>query len=160
NMIAKRVINQINKPPFITIKIKNELPTLFADGNMIEKVFEILIGNAIAHVDKKNGLIEIGSETTEKDYIFSIKDNGIGIHEKYHDKIFKMFKVMKSTKSAGIGLSILKKIISHYNGQVSVKSNPGVETTFCFNLPISGVSPKKNINQFEERGITIYNKVL
>jgi two-component system sensor histidine kinase/response regulator len=159
NTITKRVINQINNP-HIKIKITNELPTLFVDGDMMEKVFEILIGNAIAHVDKENGLIEIGCETTQKDYIFSIKDNGVGIDEKYHKKIFKMFEVIESTKSLGIGLSILKKIISHYNGQVSVKSTPGVETTFCFNLPISGVSPKKNINQFEERGITPYNRVL
>jgi two-component system sensor histidine kinase/response regulator len=147
NTITKRVINQINNP-YIKIKITNELPTLFIDEDMIEKVFEILIGNATAHVDKENGLIEIGCETTQKDYIFSIKDNGVGIHEKYHKKIFKMFEVIESTKSLGIGLSIFKKIISHYNGQVSLKSTPNVETTFYFNLPITEVSTKKSINQF------------
>jgi two-component system sensor histidine kinase/response regulator len=147
NTITKRVINQINNP-HIKIKITNELPTLFIDGNMMEKVFEILIGNAIANVDKENGLIEIGCETTQKDYIFSIKDNGVGIHEKYHKKIFKMFEVIESTKSLGIGLSIFKKIISHYKGQVSLKSTPNVETTFYFNLPIAEVSTKKSINQF------------
>jgi two-component system sensor histidine kinase/response regulator len=147
NTITKRVINQINNP-HIKIKITNELPTLFIDGNMMEKVFEILIGNAIANVDKENGLIEIGCETTQKDYIFSITDNGVGIHEKYHKKIFKMFEVIESTKSLGIGLSIFKKIISHYKGQVSLKSTPNVETTFYFNLPITEVSTKKSINQF------------
>jgi two-component system sensor histidine kinase/response regulator len=142
NTITKRVINQINNP-HIKIKITNELPTLFVDGNMMEKVFEILISNAVAHVDKENGLIEIGCETTQKDYIFSIKDNGVGIHPKYHEKIFKMFQVVESPKSTGIGLSMVKKIISHYNGQVYLKSIPNVETTFYFNLPISEVSPKK-----------------
>jgi two-component system sensor histidine kinase/response regulator len=139
NTIAKRVINQINNP-HIKIKITNELPTLFADGDMMEKVFEILIGNAIAHVDKENGLIEIRCEITGKDYVFSIKDNGVGIHEKYHKKIFKMFEAIESTKSLGIGLSIFKKIISHYKGQVSLKSTPNVETIFYFNLPITEVS--------------------
>jgi two-component system sensor histidine kinase/response regulator len=147
NTIAKRVINQINNP-HIKIKITNELPTLFADGDMMEKVFEILIGNAIAHVDKENGLIEIRCEITGKDYVFSIKDNGVGIHEKYHKKIFKMFEAIESTKSLGIGLSIFKKIISHYKGQVSLKSTPNVETIFYFNLPITEVSTKKSINQF------------
>lgn len=142
NAITKRVINQINNP-HIKIKITNELPTLYVDGDMMEKVFEILIINAIANLDKENGLIEIGCETTGKEYVFSIKDNGVGIHEKYHKKIFKMFEVIESTKSAGIGLSIFKKIISHYNGQVSLKSTPNVGTTFFFNLPISKVSPKK-----------------
>jgi len=145
NTIAKRVINQINNP-YIKIKITNELPTLFIDEDMIEKVFEILIDNAIVHVDKENGLIEIGCETTQKDYIFSIKDNGVGIHEKYHKKIFKMFEVIESTKSLGIGLSVFKKIISHYNGQVYVKSSPNVETTFYFNLPISEVFTLKKIS--------------
>jgi two-component system sensor histidine kinase/response regulator len=145
NTITKRVINQINNP-HIKIKITNELPTLFVDGDMMEKVFEILISNAIAHVDKENGLIEIGCETTQKDYIFSIKDNGVGIHEKYHKKIFKMFQVIESTKSLGIGLSIFNKIISHYKGQVSLKSTPNVETTFYFNLPITEVSPANQIN--------------
>jgi two-component system sensor histidine kinase/response regulator len=143
NTITKRVINQINNP-HIKIKITNELPTLFVDGDMMEKVFEILIGNAIAHVDKENGLIEIGCKLTQKDYIFSIVDNGIGIHPKYHKKIFKMFQATESTKSAGIGLSMVKKIISHYNGKVYVKSVPNVETTFYFNLPLSEVSLKKN----------------
>ncbi|MGK0449026.1 MAG: signal transduction histidine kinase, partial [Polaribacter sp.] len=70
----------------------------------------------------------------------SITDNGIGIHSKYHEKIFDMFQAVESTKSAGIGLSMVKKIISYYNGQIYLKSTPNVETTFYFNLPISVVS--------------------
>jgi two-component system sensor histidine kinase/response regulator len=132
NTIAKRVMNKIQKPPHIVIKIKNELPILCIDGNMAEKVFEILIANALDHIDKKKGLIEIACKITQKDYIFSITDNGIGIHPKYHEKIFKMFQATESTKSAGIGLSMVKKIIFHYNGKVYVKSIPNVETTFYF----------------------------
>ncbi|AFU68390.1 bacteriophytochrome-like histidine kinase sensor and response regulator [Psychroflexus torquis ATCC 700755] len=143
NTIVKRIINEIHKPSAVTIKIKNELPTLFVDENMVEKVFKILIGNALNHIDKKTGFIEIACDITQKDYVFSITDNGIGIHEKYHKKIFNMFEAMESTKSAGIGLSMAKKIISHYNGQVYLKSIPNVETTFYFNLPISEVSPVK-----------------
>ncbi|TLP79766.1 response regulator [Maribacter sp. ACAM166] len=135
NTIAERVIKEINKPPHITIKINNELPTLFADEIMFEKVFEILIQNALDHSDKENGLIELGCETTEKDYVFSIKDNGIGIDLKYQEKIFSMFQTIESTKSTGIGLSIVQKIISHFKGKVYVKSTPKEETTFYFNLP-------------------------
>jgi light-regulated signal transduction histidine kinase (bacteriophytochrome) len=156
NVIVKRVINQIHKPSHILIKITNELPNLFADGNMMKKVFEVLIKNAVTHISNKNGLIEIGCETTEKDYMFSIKDNGVGIHSKYHKNLFKLFEAIESTKSLGIGLSIVKKIISHYNGEVSVKSIPAEGTTFHFSLPLSGViSSKKvvsiNANKEEER---------
>jgi len=139
NTIAKRIINEIDKPPHIIIKIKNELPTLFVDKNMMQKVFEILLENALVHIDKKTGLVEIGCKTTEEDYIFSIKDNGVGIHPKYQEKIFKMFQAIESSKPRGIGLSIVEKIISHYHGKVYVKSTPNVETTFYFNLPLSEV---------------------
>ena len=143
NTIVSRIITETHKPAAVTIKIKNELPNLYVDRNMVEKVFIILIENALNHIDTKTGLIEIACETTQKDHIFSILDNGIGIHEKHHKTIFNMFEAIDSTKSAGIGLSMAKKIISHYNGQLSVQSTPGVETTFCFNLPISEVSPLK-----------------
>jgi two-component system sensor histidine kinase/response regulator len=133
--IAQRVIDEIPKAAHIKIIIKNQLPTLFADENMLQKVFEIIIQNAIEHNDKKNGFIELDCKTTKKEYLFSIKDNGIGIDEKYHKKIFEMFETIKSTTSAGIGLSIVKKIISHYNGEVYVESIPNKETTFYFNLP-------------------------
>jgi two-component system sensor histidine kinase/response regulator len=135
NAIAERVIDEIHKPFHITIKIKNELPTLFADGKMLGKVFEILIQNAVDHIDKKKGLIELSCETTEKEHVFSIKDNGIGINKKYHKRIFKIFEAIESTKSTGIGLSIAEKIISHYKGKIHVKSIPNKETTFYFNLP-------------------------
>lgn len=141
NAIANRVINEINKPAHIIIKIINELPTLFADKNMLKKVFEILIGIALVHIDKVNGLIEIGCETTEKDYVFSIKDNGIGIHSENQENTFKMFPSIDSAELSGIGLNIVKKIISHYKGEVCARSTPSVETTFYFNLPLSEVSP-------------------
>jgi two-component system sensor histidine kinase/response regulator len=133
--IVQRVIDEIPESPHITIKIKNQLPTLFADENMLQKVFEVLIQNAIKHIDHKNGVIELGCKTTKKEYIFSIKDNGISIHEKYHRKIFKMFETIKSTTSAGIGLSSVKKIISYYNGDVYLESISNKERTFYLNLP-------------------------
>tara|TARA_B100000795_G_scaffold190817_1_gene145411 strand:+ start:43811 stop:44917 length:1107 start_codon:yes stop_codon:yes gene_type:complete len=137
--VARSVINEI-KTPDVKIKITKKLPKLFVDKKMIGKVFKILLNNAIAHVDKKNGLIEIDYKTTGKHYVFSIKDNGVGINQKYQEKIFKMFEVIESKKSAGVGLSIFKKIISHYNGEVSLKSKANIGTTFYFSLPITEVS--------------------
>ena len=134
NTIARLVINEKQTPAHIKIKIINELPVLFADESMIKKVFEILIQNALDHIDKENGLIELGCETTDKDFVFSIKDNGIGINPKYHKKIFKMFQAIESDKSTGTGLSIVEKIISHYNGKIYVESKPNIETTFFFSI--------------------------
>ena len=123
NTIAKKVIAKLQVPSHIKVEIKNKLPTLFADEIMLEKVFEILIQNALDHIDKKKGLILLACETTEEDYLFSIKDNGIGIKTKYHEKIFEMFQTIDSNNSTGVGLSIVKKIISCYNGEVKLESN-------------------------------------
>ncbi|MFQ3180636.1 MAG: two-component system sensor histidine kinase/response regulator [Polaribacter sp.] len=133
--IATRAIDKIEKPSHITIKINSRLPNLFADENMFEKVFEILLQNAINHIDKKKGLIELDCESTEKDYLFTVKDNGVGIHEKYYKKIFEMFQTIDSDKSSGIGLSIVKKIISNYKGKIYVESIPKKQTIFYFNIP-------------------------
>jgi two-component system sensor histidine kinase/response regulator len=135
NAIAELVINEIHIPAHVTINIKNELPVLFADESMLKKVFEILIQNALDHIDKESGFIELECKTSGKDHVFSVKDNGIGIDPKYHKKIFKMFQVIESNKSTGTGLSIVEKIISHYNGKIYVESTPNIETTFYFNLP-------------------------
>jgi two-component system sensor histidine kinase/response regulator len=135
NSIAKLILKETQTPAHISIKIKNELPVVFADRSMLKKVFEILIQNALNHIDKESGFIELECKTTEKNHVFSVKDNGIGIHPKYHKKIFKMFQVMESNKSTGTGLSIAEKIISHYNGKIYVESIPNIETTFYFNLP-------------------------
>lgn len=133
--IASRVIGKIEKPSHITIKINSKLPNLFADENMFENVFEILLQNAINHIDKKEGLIELDCESTEKDYLFTVKDNGLGIHKNYHKKIFEMFQAIDSNKSLGIGLSIVKKIISNYKGKIYVESIPNKQTIFYFNIP-------------------------
>ena len=135
NTIVKKIINKLQVPSHIKVEIKNKLPTLFADEIMLEKVFEILIQNALDHMDKKKGLILLACEITEEDYLFSIKDNGVGIETKYYEKIFEMFQTLDSTNSTGIGLSIVKKIISYYNGEVKVESKINKETVFYFSLP-------------------------
>ena len=71
------------------------------------------------YIDKKNGLVEIDVVSDGRYWKFSIRDNGIGIHEKYFDKIFKVFQVLQEGEnSTGVGLSIVKKIVNFYNGNI------------------------------------------
>ncbi|MDG1504094.1 MAG: ATP-binding protein, partial [Flavicella sp.] len=68
-------------------------------------------------------------------YQFSVKDNGIGIEKKYHNKIFKIFQSLNThNESTGIGLSIVKKIVDLYKGEIWLESEVGVGTTFYFTL--------------------------
>ena len=151
NTIAKKVIAKLQVPSHIKVEIKNKLPTLFADEIMLEKVFEILIQNALDHIDKKKGLILLACETTEEDYLFSVKDNGVGIKTKYHEKIFEMFQTIDSNNSTGVGLSIVKKIISCYNGEVKVESTTNKETVFYFSLPKKGTMNALSTSDHEDK---------
>ncbi|WP_369384972.1 sensor histidine kinase [Jejuia pallidilutea] len=86
-------------------------------------------------MDKEQGLININVKDVETHYQFSIEDNGIGIEERFHNKIFKIFHALnKSKDSTGIGLSIVKKIVDLHEGNIWLESEPNVGTTFYFTL--------------------------
>ena len=85
--------------------------------------------------NKENGLIEINFLDGKSFHQFSVKDNGLGIEKRYHDKIFKIFHFLNSNEdSTGIGLSIVKKIIDVYDGEVWLESELEKGTTFFFTL--------------------------
>jgi signal transduction histidine kinase len=86
-------------------------------------------------LNKEYGIIEIDFIEKKSFYQFSIKDNGMGIDKRFHDKIFKIFYHLNNNeKSTGIGLSIVKKIVNFYNGDIWLESELGVGTTFYFTI--------------------------
>lgn len=101
----------------------------------MQQLFQNLVSNAIKFSDKKKGIIEIDVIDQGSHYQFSVKDNGIGIDEKFHDRIFGIFQSLDNTKdSTGIGLAIVKKIVTQFQGQVWVDSEIGKGSTFYFTL--------------------------
>jgi len=122
-------------PSHISINIKGKLPKIKGDKIKLQQVFQNLISNAIKFIDKEKGLINISSKKLKKHYQFSIEDNGIGIDEKFHEKIFKIFHSLKKSKdSTGIGLSIVKKIVNNHSGKIWLESELEKGTTFHFTL--------------------------
>lgn len=122
-------------PEHIQFIYPDNLPTINADKTRIKQLFQNLISNAINYIDKEEGKIEVKFTELKTYWKFSISDNGVGISEAYHDKIFKIFETLdKKGKSTGIGLSIVKKIIELYNGTISLESKEGKGTTFFFKL--------------------------
>ena len=135
--IIQGIIDIIYIPENVTITIKNELPVLKADRYRIQQLFQNLIGNAVNYIECNPGFVEVASQEFDKHYIFSIKDNGVGIDKKNHNKIFNTFQSFTSNQnSTGIGLSIVKKIIEAYKGEIWLESELGVGTTFFIKLPI------------------------
>lgn len=133
--LVKDLIQILYVPEHIEIRIPNILPVVKGDKTKLQQVFQNLICNAIKFTEKEKGIIEIDFIDTSVFHQFSIKDNGIGIEEKFHERIFKIFHSLKKSKeSSGIGLSIVKKIINLHEGDIWLESEPKIGTTFYFTL--------------------------
>ena len=135
NEIVSSIIEIIHIPKHITISIQNKLPVIPADRFRIQQLFQNLIGNAVNYIDKKDGYVHISSLEFETYHVFSIKDNGVGMHKDIHEKIFETFKTFTNSKhSTGLGLSIVKKIVNLYKGQIWLESEENKGTTFFIKL--------------------------
>ena len=135
NEVIKEITDIIFIPEHVKIVTTSTLPTLFADRTKIHQLIQNFLSNAVVHIEREEGLVEIGCEDRDTHWEFSIKDNGVGIPKEYHEKIFKIFQsVGNKERSTGIGLSIVKKIIDLYQGKVWLESEIGVGTTFFFTL--------------------------
>lgn len=129
------VLKTISIPENIEINVKENLPVIKADKSRVHQLFQNLINNAVTFNDKEKGNIEIGYKELDDAWQFYVKDNGKGIDKIYFNKIFKTFERLdnKST-SAGIGLSIVKKIVDYYEGKVWLESAINEGTTFFFTI--------------------------
>lgn len=135
NLLITEITELIYTPPNITVKTLKEFPFIMGDRTQIQQVFLNLLSNAINYIDKEKGLVEIDFTEDDSYYTFSIKDNGMGIAEENKSKIFTIFKSLgHHEKSSGIGLSIVKKIINLYQGDIWIESELGIGTTFFFSF--------------------------
>ncbi|MDG1044730.1 MAG: PAS domain S-box protein [Flavobacteriaceae bacterium] len=122
-------------PEQIALRFNGTMPSIKADKTQLQQLFQNLLSNAILHMDKPKGQIEIGYNDLGDLHEFSVKDNGIGIPKAYKEKIFEIFETLESGKgSSGIGLSIVKKIVQLHGGTIWVKSEYGAGATFYFTI--------------------------
>lgn len=138
NEVLAEVVAGINPPAHIEIKIAEALPTLTCARSQAVQIFQNLIGNAVRYMDKPKGLICVGCAEQDDAWTFSVCDNGPGIHEKYFEKIFKIFQTLaprELSEGTGIGLAIVKKIAELNGGKVWVESKVGEGSTFFFTMP-------------------------
>jgi len=116
------------------------LPTVIADNPQLELLFQNLIGNAIKFQGNEPPRIHVSASRNGSGWIFSVRDNGIGIAPEYAERIFIIFQRLHSRKEfpgTGIGLAICKKIVERHGGHIWVESEFGKGATFYFTLPAS-----------------------
>jgi len=112
-------------------------PTVYGDHPRLRQVLQNLIDNAIKYMgDQPEPRVEIGARRDGTETVVYVRDNGIGIHPRYHDRVFNLFdKLDPKSKGTGVGLAIVQRIIKVHSGRVWVESEgQGQGSTFCFTL--------------------------
>jgi PAS domain S-box-containing protein len=120
------------------ISVKDPLPTVLCDPTQIREVFKNLLSNAIKFNTSSAPEVEIGVNAQNGSYLFSIRDNGIGIDPRYQERIFGLFERLhpqEEFEGTGAGLAICKKIIEGCGGKIWVESELEKGSTFFFTLP-------------------------
>jgi chemotaxis family two-component system sensor kinase Cph1 len=117
------------------------LPIVLADSTQMLQLFQNLIGNAIKFRSNKPPVIHISVSPLEDGWLFSVKDNGIGIEPQFSDRIFVIFQRLHTRDEypgTGMGLAICKKIVECHRGHIWVASELGQGATFYFTIPAGG----------------------
>jgi light-regulated signal transduction histidine kinase (bacteriophytochrome) len=137
NAVLQEVLD--NLPVNSKVKVEVEpLPVLQAERLLLFEIFYNLVSNAIKYNDKDNGFVKVYAREEDNQWRFFVEDNGIGIAEIYHKRIFVVFQTLKerdTVESTGVGLAIVKKILDRKKQTIQVSSQPGIGSIFSFTWP-------------------------
>ena len=124
----------------VALELQPDLPAVHGDRQRLIEVLQNLLDNAVKYIgDQPEPRIEIGQRGEEAGKpIFFVRDNGMGITDEYHERIFGLFnKLDARSEGTGIGLALVKRIIEFHGGRIWVESEAGKGSAFCFTLPVT-----------------------
>lgn len=142
----------------IDFVVAPNMPQIYCDRDRIVQVFTNLISNAIKYIgNTPEPKIEIKYQNKGDFDQFSVRDNGIGIDEAHHEKIFNLFTILNDDDTVenlgtGVGLTIVKRIVENHSGKIWVESEPGHGSTFYFTMMKRNMK-KKDFND-DERNVS------
>ncbi|MDP2268816.1 MAG: ATP-binding protein, partial [Deltaproteobacteria bacterium] len=115
----------------------DNLPTVKADASQLMQVFQNLLANAIKFQGENVPHIHVSAQDKGREWIFAVRDNGIGIEMQYADRVFVIFQRLHTRQEypgTGIGLAVCKRIVERHGGRVWFESEPGQGSTFFFTI--------------------------
>ena len=118
--------------------VNDDLPTVRADAVQLALVFQNLIANAIKFHGEESPCVHVSARDQGTEWVFSVKDNGIGIDPKFAERLFVIFQRLHTREEypgSGIGLAICKRIVERHGGRIWFESEPGKGSTFFFTVP-------------------------
>jgi light-regulated signal transduction histidine kinase (bacteriophytochrome) len=138
--ILNRTLSNLRLPleQSSAVVTQDPLPVVMADPIQLNQLLQNLISNAIKFHGEEKPNIHISAERNEKEWVFSVSDNGIGMPAEHRERIFEIFQRLHNKKEypgTGIGLSTCKKIVERHGGRIWVKSEIGKGSTFYFTIP-------------------------
>lgn len=144
NDLLKSVIAEYetNEGKITAELVIHSLPDINADEGLMSQVWYNLFANAVKYSSRnEKPVIEISATISPQEVIYSVKDNGVGFDMKYADRLFRIFQRLHSDdefKGTGIGLAIVKQIVTRHGGRVWAEGKPGEGAVFYFALPGTG----------------------
>lgn len=122
----------------VELDVPEDLPVISANRTRVAELFSNLISNGVKYNEKERKCVEIGWEERAGEYVFHIRDNGMGIEERYRERIFELFERLdpgEDPESTGAGLAICKRIVAGMDGRIWLESEVGQGSTFYFTVP-------------------------
>ncbi len=135
SVLVREILDNITAVTRVRFDIQDHLPVVYTERVPLYQVFANLISNAIKYHDKSDGRISVYYEDYGSHFVFFVADDGPGIPQHYHERIFGIFQTLQDRdtfESTGVGLAIVKKILEARNEKIQVSSEPGKGSVFSF----------------------------
>lgn len=136
--IVRNALAMAAIPTKFELEVDSSLQTIEAPRMPLQQIVLNLVSNAVKHHDKSHGVIGISAHETADGVHFTVYDDGPGIPERHHERIFEMFQTLKprdEVEGSGVGLAIVKKYVDLHDGVIAVESTPGEGTRFTITWP-------------------------